>query len=130
MGIIEEVFEERINAIQKIAQVVEEDLLDEQLVQLAANIKLLDDERAYQMEELNELCCSMSPIEIIEQVSRDFWIDDDYFKFGVYGIESLSKKEYASRLREIAIDVARIIYDYQTGHKFPKEIQEILSERH
>ena len=47
-----------------------------------------DDDRIYYMGDIDELYHGVSVREFLSDLSDDFRIGDDYFKYGVFGIES------------------------------------------
>ena len=48
----------------------------------------MNDTRCYPMWELDELLGETKPSEVLRQATQDFNINDDYFYFSVYGLES------------------------------------------
>lgn len=49
--------------------------------------------RAYDMDELNDLTCGMKASELIDQLTGDFNIRDNYFYWSIYGLESCDYKD-------------------------------------
>ena len=50
----------------------------------------LGDDRAYSMCELDELHCGLKASDFIARLTKDFNINDDYFYYSIYGLESFS----------------------------------------
>lgn len=48
----------------------------------------MNDARCFSMNELDELLGEMKPSEVLNKVTKNFNIDDDYFYFSIYGLES------------------------------------------
>ena len=48
----------------------------------------MNDARCYPMGELDELLGEMKPSEVLSKVTQEFDINDDYFYFSIYGLES------------------------------------------
>lgn len=83
----------------------------------------LNDDRYYQMEELDDLLSGLSPLEILEKVGRDFNYCDDFVQFGIYGMESSNYKDYSNLL---GIDFCNDIIDNASHLYLCSEIQEMI----
>lgn len=73
-------------------------------VELANSYKdfLCDDEYFY-MYELDDLLSGKTPTEIIDMVDDNFDVNDEYFRFTIYGIESCSgeERDYSGYIDEL-----------------------------
>lgn len=117
---------------ERIAEVIREELIDAQVIELAAEIDnymgLLDDDRAWPMDELDVMCSHMSPTEIIQSAS-DFNLNADYFCFSIYGLVSYEESEYANKLRSDWADaMAEEIAENASRFFLPEEIEEVFEE--
>ena len=64
----------------------------------------LADDRYYDMDEFDYILSDKSPSTIVEMLSDDFNICDEYFRFGMYGLESADFKDYSEYLEYWFID--------------------------
>ena len=81
------------------------------------------DDRIYRMYELDELFGDMRVTEFLEKLTDEFRVSDDYFKYGIYGLESTDLPSDWMDISDIA--------DYIESHDDSlrnNEIQEILDE--
>ena len=65
-----------------------DDLLIEMVNELDAWNGYADDFRCYYMEDLDDLLYGLKPTEILEKITSDFSVYDEYFYFSIWGIES------------------------------------------
>lgn len=50
------------------------------------------DDEIYRMDEFDDVCQGWTPTDIAKKIlGEDFSLDDDYFVFTIYGIESFSR---------------------------------------
>lgn len=47
-----------------------------------------DDDHIYSMSEFDDLCCGLSPTEVLNKVSEDFNTCHEWFKDDIYGCDS------------------------------------------
>jgi hypothetical protein len=85
----------------------------------------LNDDRYYYMEELDDLLCGKSPLEILEMANDDFNTNDNYFRFTCYGLESADEKDYSGYLDDNFVDE---VIDNANRLDIPCELQELLDE--
>lgn len=85
----------------------------------------LGEDRVYPMYELNDLFCGCSATELLEKLSDDFRVGDEYFKDGIYGLESCDYPDYDNFLDEYFVDE---IYNLQNRVDIPDEVIEIFNE--
>lgn len=52
-----------------------------------------EDDRIYPMEALNDWCFGMPAVELLSKLTSDFDINDDFFMWTIYGLESYSGNE-------------------------------------
>lgn len=75
----------------------------------------LEDYEIYEMEQFDELMYGLSPLEIVDKLDAEFTSMDEYFRFTIYGVESLdsseaeellidNKKEILERYNELLLD--------------------------
>lgn len=64
----------------------------------------LNGDRWYPMYELDELLYGKTPLEVLNCVSSDFNVNDEYFKDGIYGLESSDYVDYSDYEVDDAID--------------------------
>lgn len=50
------------------------------------------DEECFSMNEIDDICYSMKPSELLEKMTSDFDSNDKYFYFSIYGLESTDSK--------------------------------------
>lgn len=68
--------------------------------------------RAYNMDELEDLNCETSLHDFLRSLTKDFNIDDDYFYYSIYGLESTSDKTQLYRDNVDEGDLLDQIIDY------------------
>lgn len=73
------------------------------------------------MDELNDYLYGMKPLDIISSVGKDFDVNNDYFRDGVYGLESF---DYARREMDVD-ELVEYIIDYHF-YGDDDELKEIL----
>lgn len=49
--------------------------------------------RAYYMDELNDFFCGMPATDLLDKLTADFNVRDNFFYFSIYGLESCDYKE-------------------------------------
>ena len=82
-----------------------EDKFNEALEELDSWNGYLDDDRIYDMYELNDLVGDLPFSEALEKIdTSNFDLCDDYFKYTIWGIQSLSEKDYSDYLDEYIIE--------------------------
>ena len=64
----------------------------------------LADDRYYDMDEFDYILSDKSPSTIVEMLSDDFNICDEYFRFGMYGLESADYRDYSEYMEYWFID--------------------------
>lgn len=86
----------------------------------------LDADRYYPMYDIDFILCEKTPTEILSEVTQDFNIKDEYFRFRIYGLESSNYIDYS-----ICCKVEEL-YDYLEQNYYnldlPDEIEELFSE--
>ena len=83
------------------------------------------DDRIYDMCEFDDLHSNMTPLDIINNIDRDFNANDDYFYFTIYGAKSFS---YISDCDIISIeDIANYIVD-ENESLYNDDLAELLEE--
>lgn len=80
-----------------------------------------DDDRIYYMSELDDLFGKMWASDFLDKFDRDFDGSDDYFKYGVWGVESFND------IYDVVDDDELITYIIDEDEDFNNdEIREIL----
>ena len=86
----------------------------------------LGDDRIFGMWEIDELFCDTKISDFLDMLGSHFDHNEEYFKSGVYGIESLAEKDYSDHLDKDFVDT---LYDNRYRYVYiPDEIQEIFDE--
>ena len=73
----------------------DENLHTEALESLDSWNGYLNDDRWYNMSEFDDLMYGCSPREVAEKITSDFDINDEYFHFTIYGLESSNYIDYS-----------------------------------
>ena len=80
--------------VERAIQMLDED--DELFINMVDELDnymgFADGYRAYDMGELDELCYGMSATDLIEKLTKDFNIGDNWFYFSMWGLESTDDK--------------------------------------
>lgn len=84
------------------------DLVDE----LDSYMGYADGFRCYSMDELDEVYCDCKASKIIEDLTEDFCINDDYFYFSIYGLESCDDKAELYRDHTTAEEIFDEVLNY------------------
>ena len=93
-----------------------------------------DDFRCYYMEELDDLFYGLKPTELLEKITSDFSVYDDYFYCSIWGIESTNDPAAVYRDHTDAGEVLDNIIDnynniYINDGDFDDLISEIIERR-
>lgn len=85
----------------------------------------LGGDRYYPMSEIDDLFCDTKVSDFLDGLSDDFNHKDNYFKFGVYGLESSNEVDYSDYLNNYTIQAI-----YENAHRInlPEEIRELFEE--
>ena len=73
----------------------DESLHTEVLITLDSWYGYLNDDRWYSMSEFDDVMYGCSPMEVAEKITSDFNINDEYFRFTIYGLESSDDIDYS-----------------------------------
>lgn len=68
--------------------------------------------RCYDMCELDDYYCDCKASKIIEDLTEDFCINDDYFYFSIYGLESCDDKAELYRDNTTAEEIFDNVLNY------------------
>ena len=81
------------------------------------------------MGELNDYYCDCKASKIIEDLTEDFCINDDYFYFSIYGLESTDDKAGLYRDNTTTEEVLNAIIDYYPRLYFwDSEFKDLIEE--
>ena len=85
----------------------------------------LGDDRYYPMSDIDDHFCDVKVSDFLDRLSGDFNHNDNYFKYGVYGLESSNEVDYSDYLDRYAIQAM-----YENAHRInlPEEIRELFEE--
>lgn len=89
-----------------------DDLLIELVDELDSYMGYADGFRAFEMCELDEQYYDCPASKIIEDLTEDFNINDNYFYFSIYGLESCDDKAELYRDNTTAEEILRNVLDY------------------
>lgn len=70
------------------------------------------------MSEINEMLYGVEPEEVIRLVQNGFNLNNDKFRFGVYGLEDFSNEDYYNEIEDLREDILEnakeiaLEYDY------------------
>lgn len=102
--------------MEKAMQVLKED--DEIFVRCVDELDswsgYADGFRCYEMCELDDLHCGMSLHDFLEKLTDDFKINDEYFYYSIYGLESTNDKIALYRDNVWESDLLEILIDLYT----------------
>lgn len=88
-----------------------------------------DDERCYPMEDLDDLMCGVSATELLEKLTSNFDINDNYVKFTIWGIESRNEIDYRDVFDEGDIlDSLVLNYDNLDISYIDTELDELIEQ--
>ena len=88
-----------------------------------------DGYRAYDMSELDELTYGMTVSKFLEQLTGDFNINDNYFFWSIYGIESCDDIAELYRSHTDAGEVLdNLVDNYTNVYFWSKELEEVVTE--
>lgn len=120
-------YEELINkALELLA---DDDTFVEAVNELDSWNGFADGYRAYDMSELDELTCGMTVSKFLEQLTGDFNINDNYFFWSIYGIESCDDIADLYRSNTSAGEVLdSLIENYTNVCFWNKELEEVVTE--
>lgn len=82
----------------------DEDIFYDILEELDSWDGYLSGDRWYSMYELDEFLYEKTPLEVLNCVSSDFNVNDEYFRDGIYGLESSDCIDYSDYNIEDAVD--------------------------
>lgn len=82
----------------------DEDIFYDILEELDSWDGYLNGDRWYSMYELDEFLYGKTPLEVLNCVSSDFNVNDEYFRDGIYGLESSDCIDYSDYDIEDAVD--------------------------
>lgn len=86
-----------------------------------------DGYRAYEMEELNDLCYGMTASELIHELTGDFNINDNYFYWSIYGLESTDDKAELYRNNTSSGEVFdNILENYSHIYFYNKDFENLI----
>lgn len=124
-----------------------EELFNNCIEELDSYNGYLNDDRYYQMDELDELFSGQSPLEILQRSyfghDEDTWTKDsygnktygefnpnrEYFRFNGYGnLVSTNYKDYTDHLDEYAIEEMLENRDYIDSIDLDEELKELFDE--
>ena len=74
--------------------------LDEMVMEVNAWDGSLEDYELHDMDSFDELMGGLTPLEIVEKLDSNFTTSDAYFKFTIYGVESLGLMEAMELLED------------------------------
>lgn len=87
----------------------------------------MNDARCYSMGELDELLGETSPSKILSQVTQDFNINDDYFYFSIYGLESTDDVVEVYRNEHTNEEVLDALIDCYKVDIYDSELDRVVS---
>lgn len=100
----------RNEAIEMIEE--NDDLLVDLVNELDSYMGYADGFRAYDMSELDDIYCDCKASKIIEDLTEDFNINDNYFYFSIYGLESCDDIADLYRDNTTAEEILDNVLDY------------------
>lgn len=120
-------YEELINkALELLA---DDDTFVEAVNELDSWDGFADGYRAYDMSELDELTYGMTVSKFLEQLTGDFNINDNYFYWSIYGLESCDDIADLYRRNTDAGEVLdNLIENYTNVYFWNKELEEVVTE--
>ena len=86
------------------------------------------DVEAFPMDEIDEICYGMKPSELIEKMTSDFNLSDDYFYFSIWGLESCNDRAELYRDECEIDDIIDAIEDYYSHLSFCDSKLDALAE--
>lgn len=120
-------YEELINkALELLA---DDDIFVDAVNELDSWNGFADGFRAYDMGELDELTNGMTVSQFLEQLTGDFNINDNYFFWSIYGIESCDDIADLYRSHTDAGEVLdNLVDNYTNVYFWNKELEEVVTE--
>lgn len=120
-------YEELINkALELLA---DDDTFVEAVNELDSWNGFADGYRAYPMAELDDLTYGMTASKFIEELTGDFNINDNYFYWSIYGLESCDDIADLYRSNTDAGEVLdNLIENYTHVYFWNKELEEVVTE--
>lgn len=117
--------------IEKAVEMLEnnDDLLCEVVDELDSWNGFADGFRAYDMYELDDLHNGMKLSEFLSRITPDFNLNDNYFYYSIYGLESTDNKALLYRDNTDCGEVLDNILEYR-NHLYinNKEFEDLLEE--
>lgn len=76
-----------------------------------------EEETCYDMDEFDEVLFGHTPMEIAQMIHfGEFNLNDDYFRFDVYGnLESLSGREFSDEAERLESDIINRLVNHYNG---------------
>lgn len=85
------------------------------------------EERAYDMDEIDEILGDMKPSDVIDKLSSDFKSNHKYFYFSIYGLESTDDKADYYRGEVDEDDVLDNLIEYYYNVHISGQLDEYIS---
>ena len=107
----------------------DDDLFTEMVDELDSWDGFADGFRAWEMCCLDDFYCGVKATKLLEDLTSDFNISDDYFYFTIYGLESTNDKADLYRTHTDAGEVYdNIIKDYEHLNFYNADFAELIGE--
>lgn len=101
-----------------------EDLFIETIEELDSYMGYLGDDRIYDMDDFDELTSHWTHRQLLENLHQ-FDIDDDYFQFTIYGLDSMNYKDYSDFLDKYFVEE---LLDYRNNLYLDDEVEKLLKQ--
>ena len=110
---------------------IENEATDDELIDLVSEVHnyngWLEEYVFYDMEELDELFCGVKPTELLSKLGDDFDVNDDGFFETMYGLESCSKCDAVTDIRNNAEEIAEAVEEIKDKIDLPESLTEKTS---
>ena len=116
--------------MQKAIELIDndDDLFCELVDELDSWNGFADGYRCWDMGELDEFYCDAPASKLINDITKDFEIGDDYFYFSIWGLESTSDKAGLYRSNTDAEEILENVIEYRAHLDIPDELSDLLDE--
>ena len=116
--------------IQKAIELIDndDDIFCELVDELDSWNGFADGYRCYCMGELDDFYCDAPASKLINDLTKDFDIRDEFFYFSVWGLESTNDKAGLYRINTDAEEILGDVLEYRAHLYIPDELSDLLDE--
>ena len=110
---------------------IENEATDDELLNLVSEVNSyngwLEEYVFYDMEQLDESFCGVKPTELLTKLTNGFNVNDDGFCETIYGLESCSKQDAVTDIRNNAEEIAEAVEEIKDKIDLPESLIEKIS---